>query len=169
MSPLRHAAAWAAAVAAAASFTAALVHPAELEPLVQRWQSQLAEAMGPARAGRVTAAAAQAQDGSLVRSLPWLLALRAATLCAWLWLLAPMWLAAALQGWAIADIRRASFAASNPALHRFACHGAVAVGGALMVALSLPIALPVASVPAAGLLVALLVACHFAHRPAWRG
>lgn len=166
MSPLRHATAWIAAVAGAASFTGALVHPSDLEPLVQRWQAQLADGMGPARALQVHAAALDLQASSLPSTL---LALRAATLCAWLWLLAPLWLAAALQGWAIADIRRAAFAASNPALHRLACHAAVAASGALLAALALPIDLPLASLPAAGLLVALLLAWQFAHRPAWRG
>jgi hypothetical protein len=165
MSPLRHAAAWFAAIVGAASFTAALAHPADLEPLAQRWQAQLVASLGHARALHLASAMHEAS----LQQLPALLALRVATLCAWLWLLVPLWIAAALQGWAIADARRAAFAASNPALHRLACHAAISVAGAILVALSLPVDLPAASVPAGGVVVALLVAWQFSHRPAWRG
>ncbi|MCE2946755.1 MAG: hypothetical protein ACK515_00165 [bacterium] len=162
MSPLRHAAAWLAAVAAGAAFTAALVPPSALDPLALRWQAQLVGWSGHAEAVRSRADA-------LAARMPALLALRLSTLCAWLWLLLPLWLAASLQGWAIADARRAAFAAANPSLHRLAGHGAVAAGGGTLLALSLPLDLPVAVVPAGGVLVALLLAARFAHRPAWRG
>ena len=165
MSPLRHAAAWVAAIVGAASFTSAFGHPSDLEWLAQRWQAQLVDGFGHARAMQVRASALAA--GTTV--LPPLLALRMSTLGAWSWLLVPLWLAAALQGWAISDIRRASFAASNPTVNRLACHAAVAIVGAVLLGASLPIDMPVASIPAAGVLVAVLVAGHFAHRPAWRG
>jgi hypothetical protein len=165
MSPLRHAVAWIAVVAGAASATVGLAHPADLASLEQRWLAQLVDGFGTARAVRLSAAS-RLDPAS---ALPTLLALRACTLGAWSWLLVPLWLAAALQGWAIADIRRASFAAASPALHRMARHAAIAVAGAVLLALSLPLDVPVATIPAGGALVAVLVGGHFAHRPSWRG
>jgi len=165
VNPLRHAAAWVAVVAGTASATAGLFHPGDLSALEQRWLAQLVDGFGTARAARI-GAAARLEAAAM---LPPLLALRAGTLGAWLWLLVPLWLGAALQGWAIADNRRVSFAAANPALHRMACHAAIVVAGAVLLALSLPVDLPVAAVPVGGVLVAVLVAVQFAHRPSWRG
>jgi len=165
MSPLRHSVAWIAVVAGAAAATASLVQPADLARLEQRWLAQLVDGFGAFRAARIDAAA-RTGPGT---ALPALLALRAAALGAWLWLLGPLWLAAAVQGWAIADARRAAFAAANPILRRMACHGAIAVAGAALLVLSLPVDAPLTLVPAAGALVAVLVAVQFAHRPTWRG
>ena len=86
-----------------------------------------------------------------------------------LWLLVPLWLAAALQGWLVGDVRRTSFAATNPVVHALSLHAAIAVAGALLLALALPLHVPVASVPAAGVLLSLLLGVRFAHRAAWRG
>jgi len=165
MSPLRHSAAWIAVVAGTAAATAGLVQPADLALLEQRWLTRLVDGFGALRAARIDAAA----RGGPGSALPALLALRAATLGAWLWLLGPLWLAAVLQGWAIADTRRAAFAAASPILRRMACHGTIGLAGAVLFALSLPLDMPLTVVPAGGALVAVLLAVQFAHRPMWRG
>lgn len=165
MSPLRHAIGWLAMVCGAAFVTAALWPPASLQPLRSSWESQLAEWSGTPRALQI----ASAVPPGHLPELPELLALRASTLVACLWLLVPLWLAAALQGWLIGDRRRTAFAAANPVVHAGSAHAAIAIAGALLLALALPLDVPVRSIPLAGVLLALAVALHFVHRPAWRG
>lgn len=162
MNPLRHAAGWLALIGGAAFATATLWPSAALQLLCADWESQMAGWVGPARALRIAAVVPAGL-------LPELLALRAATLVACLWLLVPLWLASALQGWLIGDLRRTSFAAANPVVHALSVHAAIAIPGALLLALALPLYVSVASVPAAGTLLSLAVAIRFAHRPAWRG
>lgn len=162
MNPLRHAAGWLALIGGAAFATAAFWPSAVLQPLCAAWESQLAGWVGPDQALRIASVVPAGH-------LPELLALRAATLVACLWLLVPLWLAAALQGWLIGDLRRTSFAAANPVVHVLSLHAAISIAGALLLALALPLSVPVASVPGAGALLSLPLAIRFAHRPAWRG
>ena len=152
-------------IGAAAMFTTAWGASQELHALhalQARWLAQLVDGTGPARALRIGATAPEGY-------LPALLALRAATLVAWLWLLVPLWLAAALQGWLLSDLRRRAFAAANPRLHGLSAHVAIAVAGSLLCVLALPLDVPVASIPVSGLLLSLLIALCCQHRPAWRG
>ena len=150
-------------IGAAAMFTIAWGASQELHALQARWLAQLVDVAGPERALRI---GAMAPDGY---HLPALLALRAATLVAWLWLLVPLWCAAALQGWLLGDLRRRAFAAANPRLHGLSAHVAIAAAGSLLCVLALPLDVPVASIPLSGLLLSLLIALCCLHRPAWRG
>jgi hypothetical protein len=149
-------------IGAAAMFTIAWGASQELHALQARWLAQLVDAAGPERTLRIDATAPDAY-------LPALLALRAATLVAWLWLLVPLWFAAALQGWLLGDLRRRAFAAANPRLHGLSAHVAIAAAGSLLCVLALPLDVPVASIPLSGLLLSLLIALCCLHRPAWRG
>ena len=149
-------------IGAAAMFTIAWGASQELHALQARWLAQLVDVAGPERALRIGATAPDVY-------LPALLALRAATLVAWLWLLVPLWCAAALQGWLLGDLRRRAFAAANPRLHGLSAHVAIAAAGSLLCVLALPLDVPVASIPLSGLLLSLLIALCCLHRPAWRG
>ena len=149
-------------IGAAAMFTTLWGASQELHALQARWLAQLVDAAGPARALRI---GATAPDGYL----PGLLALRAATVAAWLWMLVPLWLAAALQGWLLGDLRRRAFGAADPRVHGLSAHVAIAGAGSLLLALALPLDVPVASIPVSGLLLSLLIGLRCLHRPAWRG
>lgn len=149
-------------IGAAALFTSVSVSSQQLQALQAGWQAQLVDMAGPAHALRIGATAPPGP-------LPALLALRAATVAAWLWLLVPLWLAAALQGWLVGDLRRRAFGAANPRLHALSAHLAIALAGTLLLALALPLDVPVASIPVSGLLLSLSIALRCLNRPAWRG
>lgn len=161
MSLPRHATGWAALVAGAACTNALPWPDARLQALADAWQVELAAWMGMERAAWLAASGDIAQPGAL-------LVLRAATLGAWLWLLLPLWLAAAVQGEALGWQRRHSFGAANPSWHVLSGHAVVALCGLLLAWLALPVPVPVAAIPVGGLLLAIPIALRTMHRPAWR-
>jgi hypothetical protein len=162
MSLSRHAVAWAAMIAGAAFTTAMLWPAAVLQALAAHWQVDLEGWIGVPRTVRLVSAVDLARPGGL-------LALRAATLGAWSWLVLPVWLAAAVQGEVCGRLRRRAFGAVHPGWHALSGHVAVAIGGLVLLVLALPVQVPVGCIPAAGLLLSVPIGLRFMHRPAWGG